>query len=95
MGWEKRHKEDQPIEHPGSVFVRWEGERSWKEAIHKFKPPALPEVMTVDTFKMIPFVVPDKKLIDLFIENVSPLLTIRRRITCNWTGLVFKITQAE
>ena len=25
MGWEKRQKEDRPIGHSGSVFVRWEG----------------------------------------------------------------------
>lgn len=47
------------------------------ENIEQFRSRAVGAVfdaIIVDTFKMIPFVVPDKKIIDLFTENVLPML---------------------
>jgi type I restriction enzyme S subunit len=48
------------------------------ESIEQFRSRAVGAVfdaIIVDTFKMIPFVVPDKKLIDLFTKNISPILS--------------------
>lgn len=48
------------------------------ESIEQFRSRAVGAVfdaIIVDTFKMIPFVVPEKKLVDLFTENISPILS--------------------
>mgnify|MGYP000168382707 CR=1 FL=1 len=47
------------------------------ESIEQFRSRAVGAVfdaIIIDTFKMIPFVVPDKNLIDLFTESVCPIL---------------------